>query len=378
MTMQRRAEKIEFFRHGIIEEDIAAATAVLRSIFLTTGTVTRDFEAKFSDYTGLPYLVALNSCTAALHLSLLAYDIGVGDEVIVPAMTFIATATAVMHTGATPVVVDCLPESGLIDPVQLERAVTSKTKAIVPVHLYGSLADMRAIRAIADRHGLRVIEDAAHCIEGERDGVRPGQLGDTVCYSFYATKNLACGEGGALGTKDPAIAEKVRILRTHGMSREAADRYTDRYQHWDMVALGWKYNPTDILSALLIRQLERLDETLVQRERVWERYTRLLEGMGHLRLPDVPGKSACHLFTIWVAPERRDEILHRLQAMNIGVAVNYRAIHTLRYFRENFGYRPESFPIAADIGARTISLPFYPSLDEEQSVYIAGCLREYA
>jgi len=229
----------------------------------------------------------------------------------------------VVHAGATPVLVDVDPDTGLIDPAAARAAITPRTKAIIPVHLYGVMADMRALKALADEHGLALIEDAAHCVEAERDGVRPGQLGDAVCYSFYATKNLTCGEGGALGTNRPDIADKALLLRQHGMSKEAAKRYHGHYQHWDMIALGWKYNLNDILASLMVRQLRRLDDLWARRSAVYAMYAEALAGVPGLRLPGLRGKSAHHLFTIQVPADRRDGLLARLGEREIGVAVNY-------------------------------------------------------
>lgn len=354
--------KVEFFVHNLSEQDIENTTKTLRSIFLTTGPVTENFEKKFSNYTGLQHVVAVNSCTAALHLSLLALGIGPSDEVITTPMTFIATSTSILHTGATPVFVDVEEKTGLMDIDKVESAITARTKAILPVHLYGSMVDMIALKKIADRHHLKIIEDCAHCIEGIRDNVRPGQLSDAACYSFYATKNLTCGEGGAFGTNNPELADTVRILRLHGMSKDAISRYQGLYRHWDMVSLGWKYNLDDIHSALLVGQIDSINDNWEKRKKIWKIYDDLLKPLPLIEIPETTGKSALHLYTIWVDPEKRDVTLHQIQHAGIGVAVNYRAIHTLTYFKETFGYKPEDYPIANEIGNRTISLPFYPTI----------------
>lgn len=367
---------IEFFRHAIDDEDIANVAATLRSVFLTTGPVCARFEEDFAAYTGLRHCVSLNSCTAALHLALLALGIGPGDEVITTPMTFIATATAILHAGARPVFADIEPGTGLIDPKAVEAALTPRTKAIVPVHLYGVMADMRALKAIAQRHGLAIIEDAAHCIEAERDGVRPGELGDAACYSFYATKNLTCGEGGALCTQREDVASRVMLLRQHGMNREAAKRYHGLYQHWDMVELGWKYNMSDIMAALLVGQIKRLDSLWEQRRAVFLVYQELLRGIDGIRLPELRGKSAYHLFTVQVPPQRRDAILAHLGGRGIGVAVNYRAIHTLSWLRETMGLEPEDFPRALAFGQGTLSLPFHTRLSPADCKTVALTLAE--
>ena len=367
--------KVEFYRHNLEEADIQNVTRVLKSVFLTTGPVTAEFEQKLSQYNGLKHTIGVNSCTAALHLSLLALGIGPGDEVITTPMTFIATATSIMHAGATPVFVDVEESTGLIDVRKMEEAITARTRAIMPVHLYGTMADMKTIRDIAGRYDLKVIEDCAHCIEGERDGIRPGQLSDAACYSFYATKNLTSGEGGAVATNDPELAAEVRILRLHGMSRDAATRYTGYYQHWDMIALGWKYNMDDVHASLLVGQMDNLEEYWQRRKAVWDTYDKGLANIPGIIIPETRGKSARHLYTIWVEPKRRDEILHSIQNREIGVAVNYRAIHTLTYFRKAFGFEPEDFPVANRIGESTISLPLYPKLKDSEVDYIIDSVK---
>ena len=357
--------KVDFYKHSLTGEDICYTEKVLRSVFLTTGPICAEFEERFSNFNGLKYTITLSSCTAAIQLALHALGVGPGSEVITTPMTFIASATAILHAGAVPVFVDIEAETGLIDPRLVESAITTKTKAIIPVHLYGTMADMKALRSIADRYGLFLVEDAAHCIEGERDGIRPGQVSDAVCYSFYATKNLTCGEGGALATNDKKLANKVRILRQHGLSAEAADRYHGLYMHWDMVDLGWKYNLDDIRAALLIKQLGRLLSHWEKRHWLYTKYCELFEDIDILTTPEIRGKSAHHLFTIHVPERIRELMLQHLGEQGIGVAVNYRAIHNLTWFKENFGFQPNDFPKARVFGEKTISLPFYPGLKDE-------------
>ena len=370
--------RVEFFRHNLEESDIKSCAGVLRSVFLTTGPVTAEFEKKFAQYVGLKETVGVNSCTAALHLSLLALGIGPGDEVVTTPMTFIATATSIMHAGAIPVFVDVEESTGLIDVAKVEEAITPRTKAIMPVHPYGSMVDMKRLRDIADNHGLKIVEDSAHCIEGERDGIRPGHLGDAACFSFYATKNLTAGEGGAVATNNRELAEKVRVLRLHGMSKDAAGRHTGHYQHWDMISLGWKYNMDDVHASLLVGQLDSLDRYSQRRRTLWERYNGGLADIPLIRIPETPGESARHLYTIWVDPTRRDDMLHRIQDKDIGVAVNYRAIHTLTYFRDVLGLRPHDFPVARHIGESTISLPLYPKLKDAEVNYVVESIKEIA
>ena len=359
--------KVEFYKHSLGKLEKESIVNVIDNIFLTTGEQVFEFEKRFAGYLNLPYAVGLTSCTAALHLSLLAAGVGKGDEVITTPMTFIATATAIMHTGATPVFVDVEPETGLINAGQIENAISKRTKAIIPVHLYGQMCDMKKIRAIADRHHLAVIEDAAHCIEGKRDGVGPGQLGDCACFSFYATKNITSGEGGAVVSKNKTLADKIRLLRQHGMSKEAADRYSGNYQHWDMIECGWKYNMDNIHGALLIPQLKRIDALWEQRQCAYEKYADMLSQVPDIEIPGVlaNSKSAFHLFTVWVGPGRRDAILEKFGRNGVGVAVNYRAIHLLSFFQNKFNFKKGDFPVAEEIGDRTISLPFWPGIPDE-------------
>lgn len=364
--------KIEFFRHNLNQDDFDSIQEVLQSIFLTTGHVVKEFEDRLTSYLSCRNVIGVTSCTAALHLTLLAWGIGEGDEVITTPMSFCATSNAILHTGATPVFVDVEEETGNIHADRIEAKISKKTKAILPVHLYGQMCDMKKIRRIADRHGLTVIEDAAHCIEGRRDNVRVGQLGDAACFSFYATKNLTSGEGGAIATNDPQKAEELAMLRLHGIDKSATDRYTKKYQHWDMPLLGWKYNMDNIHASLLVHQIDRLGGYWQKRDDIWNRYEEALSSVkGVTILKTLSGvKHARHLFTIIVAPEKRDFLLWTLQDRGIGVAVNYRAIHLLKYYREHFGYREGDYPFAEKIGAGTISLPLYPSLKDDEVDYV--------
>ena len=371
-------KKIEFFRHSIDRKDRARVDRVLRSIFLTTGKEVEEFEEKFSRYTGLNYTAGLTSCTAALHLSLVALGIGPGDEVITTPMSFCATANAILHAGAKPVFVDVEEETGNINAELIEASVTKKTKAIIPVHLYGQMCDMKKIRSLAAKYHLKIIEDAAHAIEASRDGIRVGGAADAVCFSFYATKNITSGEGGAVCTGKKKLADSLKMLRLHGIDRGAAERYTKQYRHWDMPVLGWKYNMDNIQGALLIGQLERIEDLWMKRERIWNLYEeelRTVNGITLLKtLPKV--KHARHLFTVLVPPAERDSLLRSLQAHDIGVAVNYRPIHLLKYYRKKFGYKEGDFPVAEEIGRRTLSLPLYPSLKEREVRYVVKVLKE--
>jgi dTDP-4-amino-4,6-dideoxygalactose transaminase len=358
--------RVEFYRHSVTEADIAAVADVLRSVFLTTGPRAAAFEHQFAEYLGAEQVVSVSSCTSALFLSLVALGVGPGDEVITTPLTFVATANAIVHTGATPVFVDVEPETGNLDVGQVERAITPRTRVVIPVHLYGLMADMRALAALCRDRRVVIVEDCAHATEAERDGAKPGQLGQAACFSFYATKNLTCGEGGAIATNDAMLADTLRRLRSHGLSKEAAGRYTERYQHWDMVDLGYKANLSDIQAALLLGQLPRLGAQLERREAIARQYEQAFAGMPGVDWPRVPAsaRSGRHLFTIWVPVDRRDDTLREMQDRGIGVAVNYRAIHLLSFYQSLLGLPRGSFPNAERIGDRTITLPLYPSMSD--------------
>ena len=354
---------VPFFMHDLGQAELDSLAEVFAGPILTTGDTVARFERRFADFLGRRHVIGVTSCTGALHLSLLALGIGPGDEVITTPMTFIASATSILEAGARPVFVDVDPDSALIDVERIEPAITERTRAILPVHLYGQMCDMRAIQAIARQHGLHVIEDAAHCIEGTRDGVRPGELSDTVCFSFFATKNITCGEGGAVATDDEELASKLRTLRLHGMTKTASDRHREGYKHWDMTVLGWKYNMDNIQAAILLPQLDRILANCHKRKQLAERYEELLAAIPGVSCPRTrPGvHHARHLFPIWIDADRRDSVIYGLQEKGIGTVVNYRAIHLLTFFHERFGFQEGDFPNAERIGARNLVLTALPA-----------------
>lgn len=369
---------IPFYLHDLGMSEVSAFEEALRDPILTTGEAVARFEHRFAQSLGRRNAVAVTSCTGALHLSLIALGIGPGHEVITTPMTFIATSTAILEAGAIPVLVDVEPDTGNLDASRVEAAITPRTRAILPVHLYGQMCDMAALREIADRRGLRIIEDAAHCVEGRREGMGPGELGDTACFSFYATKSLTCGEGGAIVTDDDSLAAKLRLLRSHGMNKAAADRQREGYRHWDMTEFGWKYNMDNLHAAILLPQLDRLEANWQRRCELAADYERRLAGLPHIwwprTLPRV--QHARHLFPIWVGRGRRDDVIAGLQARGIGVMVNYRAIHLLSYFRSALGTLPGMFPTAERIGDSTISLPLYPRMTHEQVRIVSAAIAE--
>jgi len=371
--------KVPFYLHNIGEKEIAQVAEILKTPLLTTGPVTAEFESLFSKYLGVKHAVGLTSCTMAMFVTLKALDIGPGDEVITTPMSFISTANVIIHAGAKPVFVDVEPETGNINVKLIEEAITPATKAILPVHLYGQMVDMKRIKVIADAYNLYIIEDAAHAIESRRDGIRPGQLGNAACFSFYATKNITCGEGGAIATGDEALAGKLKKMRLHGMSKDAVDRYVaKRYQHYDMEFLGYKCNMNNIDAALLINQLNLIEERWERRQEICRNYEKAFSKIEGIDYPKVleNSRSGRHLFTVWVEPDSRDKIMWKLQEKEIGVAVNFRPIHLMKYYREAFGYQPGMFPEAERIGGSTITLPLYPKLSDEEVDYIINTIRD--
>jgi UDP-4-amino-4-deoxy-L-arabinose-oxoglutarate aminotransferase len=384
------ARKVEFYRHQLGDEEAESWRRALGTLFLTLGPQVATFEQELGRFlvrgregAAVPHVVGTNACSTGLVLALRALDVGPGDEVITTPMTFASTASAILHLGAKPKFVDVEAATGLIDPAAVRAAVGPKTVGILPVHLYGQLADMKALRIVADRYGLFVIEDSAHGIEMERDGVRPGELGDAAVFSFYATKNITAGDGGAVVTRNSTVADRLRRLRNHGVTKGAADRHEGSYQHWDITELGFKANLTDLDAALLLPQLPHIADKRDRREAVARRYeSSLRERIPALRsepptLRRVPwlverrGTSSHHLFTLHAAPGQRDPLLAKLGAAGIGTAVNYRAIHLLTYLAELFAIPRGSLPVAEEIGDRTLSLPMYPTLstsDQDQVV----------
>jgi dTDP-4-amino-4,6-dideoxygalactose transaminase len=371
--------RIPFYRHDLGQAELAEVARVLESDILTTGETVAEFERRFAALLGRRHALAVTSCTGALHLSLLALGIGAGDEVITTPMSFVATAAAIIEAGATPVFVDVEPDTGNIDASRIEAAITPKTRAIMPVHLYGLMCDMRAIAEIADRHDLAVIEDAAHCIEGRRDGLTPGAAAKTASFSFYATKNMTCGEGGALVTDDSALYERLKLWRLHGMTRSAAERASQNYAHWDMIQMGWKYNMSNIEAALLLPQFARLDAKLARRQALARRYRNGLAGLPGIVVPAERPDSvhAYHVLPIWVFDgPHRDQIIAELNRRGIGAVVNYNPIHLMTYFVERFGFRQGDFPIAERLGGAVLSLPFYPGMSNQEADEVIGAVAE--
>jgi dTDP-4-amino-4,6-dideoxygalactose transaminase len=372
---------IVFGSPTIDREAIAAVARTMETCWIGTGPRVHEFEAEFARYVEAKHALATSSCTAALHLAMVASGVGAGDEVITTPMTFCATANAILHTGATPIFVDCQRESMNIDPAAIEAAITSRTKAIVPVHFAGRPADMDAIMAIARRHSLLVIEDAAHAIESRYHGRKIGSIGHLTCFSFYVTKNMTTGEGGMVTTNDAALAEKIRVLGLHGLSADAWNRFSDAgYRHYDVVWPGFKYNLTDIAASLGLSQLPKLGGWLKRREELWHRYDQAFADLP-LRMPAPPAPDtlhARHLYTILLdakAPLSRDAFMAEMHRRQIGTGVHYRALHVHPYYRDRWSFRPEQFPSALAIGQSTVSLPLMPKLTDEDAGRVIEAVR---
>jgi dTDP-4-amino-4,6-dideoxygalactose transaminase len=368
------------------EEEIAEVVATLRSGWIGTGPKVARFERDFAAYVGAPHAVALASCTAALHLSLLAAGIGPGDEVITTPLTFCATANAILHAGATPVFADCDAATLCLDPARVEARVTKRTKAILPVHFAGRLCDVDALGELAARHGLLVIEDCAHAIETRgADGRHAGRYGALGAFSFYVTKNVTTAEGGMVVTENHDLAGRIKRLALHGMSADAWKRFSDDgYRHYDVVEAGFKYNMTDVQAALGIHQLARVEAGLRRREEIWRRYD---EAFAELPLELPPGaapgtRHARHLYTLRVEEGRcllpRDGFLAALHAEGIGAGVHYRALSEHAFYRRTLGVAPGDAPAAEDAGRRIFSIPLSAGLHDEDVDDVITAVRRIA
>lgn len=379
-----RDDFLVFGSPDLREEDIEEVVDSLRSGWIGTGPKVHEFEARFAEYLGARHAVAVNSCTAALHLSLLASGVGPGDEVITTTMTFAASANAIVHTGATPVFVDIDPVTQNIDPDLVEGAVTPVTKAVLPVHFGGYPCDMAAIGRIATDHGLMVVEDAAHCIEGADRGAKIGTVSPATCFSFYVTKNLTTIEGGMVTTADEEWAERIKVSALHGMSKDAWSRYSDSgYRHYEVTTPGFKYNMTDVQAALGLHQLSRLEDSWCRRREIWERYDAALTDLP-LRLPARPSspgsRHALHLYIIRLDLDRmdgsRDDVLAALEAENVGCGVHYRGLHVQPWYRDTYGLTREQFPHASAATDSTISIPLSSRLTDSDADDVITAVRK--
>jgi dTDP-4-amino-4,6-dideoxygalactose transaminase len=381
---------VPFHRPSIGEEEEKEVIDTLRSGWITTGPKTKKFEREFAEYCRTKYAIAVNSCTAALHLGLHVANVGPGDEVITSPITWPSTANVIVHQGAKPVFVDVKPDTLNIDPARIteyieeqEKENRLRVKAIIPVHFAGQPCDMDPILEIAQKYNLIVIEDAAHALETEYKGRKVGNIGDITAFSFYATKNITTGEGGMLTTNSAELAEKASVMSLHGISKDAWKRYgSEGYHHWELIYPGYKYNMFDIQAALGLHQLKKVEEFWERRKLIVEEYNHAFADVPNIvTLPDVQnGKSAFHLYVIRVKTEDltadRDTIMNAIQGQGIGIGIHFRAAHLQPYYRRTFGFKRGDLPKAEYAADRVISLPLYPGLADKEVLYITKAVKE--
>lgn len=377
-----RSDWMPFCVPDISDAEVQAVSDTVRSGWWAKGPRTIEFEKRFAEYVGAKYCVGVNSCTAALHLALMTQGIGPGDEVITTPLTFASSANTILHVGATPVFADIDPETGLIDPREIEKKITDKTRAVVPVHYSGLAADIGEIGRLCDRYGLFLSEDAAHAVETRYNGELIGHHPKgAVSYSFYATKNLACGEGGALVTDDEEVYKKASILSCHGMSAGSWNRYGKSGSwRYDIEEPGFKYNMFDIQAALALAQLARMDDMQRRRFEAVDVYEQAFRDVPQLRLQKTPDycHHSRHLYILRIVPEMltisRDQFIEELKARNVGVSVHFIALHTMSAYTRRYGYKPEDFPKAYAFSESEISLPMYSTLGREKAQYVADAV----
>lgn len=355
----------------IRREEILEVIQTLESGWIGTGGKVASFVNDFKTYKGVEHAAALNSCTAALHLSLLTAGIGPGDEVITTPMTFCATINTIIHCGATPVLADIDPITMNIDPERIKEKITERTKAILPVHFAGRPCEMDEIIAISRKHGLKVIEDCAHAVETEYHGQKAGTIGDFGCFSFYVTKNITTGEGGMVLARTQEDIEHIKMLGLHGLSKDAWKRFSNSgFQHYSVLAPGYKYNMIDLQAALGIHQLARVEESWLKRKHVWNRYNEELRDLPvSLPVSEAPNtRHAYHLYTLLIDKTLcgmgRDEFLEKMNSLGIGMGVHYLSLPEHPYYQDTFGWVPEDYPHAQRVGQQTVSLPLSSKLTD--------------
>ena len=375
---------VPFHLPSIGEEEITAVTDVLRSGWLTTGPVAKAFEKEFADYIGCKHALAVSSGTAAMQLALEAIGLRPGDEVLVPTNTFTATAEVVTYFGAVPILCDNLPDGFNMDPADAERKIGPRAKAIIPVHVGGEPCDMAALGALAARHRLPIIEDAAHALPAAFEGRRVGTISDFTAFSFYATKTITTGEGGMLTTDNDAYAKRVSIMRLHGIGNDDAWKRYSRAGSWayQVVDAGYKFNMPDVLAALGLAQLRKCETFLSQRRFVAEVYLSKLADIEELELPSVGGANSehsWHLFIIRLKADcldiDRDLFIEELKQSGVGASVHFIPLHRHPFYQKRYGYRADGFPNAEDAFSRCISLPIYPDLKEAQIAHVVQAIQ---
>lgn len=373
MTRAKRKNFLVFGKPFIGEDEIKEVADTLRSGWWGTGPKTEKFENMFSQYVKSKYALGVNSATAGLHLALKALNLNPGDEVITTPLTFASTANVIIHSGAKVVFADIEKDTWNIDPKEIERKITKRTRVILPVHLHGRPVDMNKIMAIAKKYKLFVIEDAAHAIEAIYDGRKVGSIGDITVFSFYVTKNLATGEGGMVTTNNKGWRERMSMLRLHGLSQDAWKRYSVKhFKLYEVIEPGFKYNLTDIASSIGIHQLKRIEDNLKRRKAIWNLYNQAFKNNKLLTIPGKIKKNdrhAMHLYALLLNLENlklgRNEFVDRLIKENIGSGVHFSPIHLHPYYRKTFGFKNGDFPNAEFVGERIISLPLGANLTNQ-------------
>lgn len=381
--MKVKKSYIVFGSPAIGQSEVRGVTQILKTKWIGSGPKTKEFEEIFKNYVGSRNAAAVNSCTAALHLSLLAAGLKHGDEVITSAFTFCSTVNAIIHSGATPVLADIDPKSWNICPEQILNKISKRTRAIVPVHYAGYPCEIHKILKIADNNGLKVIEDCAHAIETEVSGKHAGTFGDFGCFSFYVTKNITTAEGGMILAKRRSDIEKIKRMALHGLSSDAWKRFSDKgYRHYRVRELGFKYNMTDIAASLGCHQLIKIKKMQDHRAKIWKLYKESLKDLP-ITLPPETSKNnqhARHLFPILINKRTtgltRDEFIAAMHKKGIGTGVHYLSIPEHPYFRKRFGWRPEKWPVAMRVGRQTVSLPLSASLDLKGAERVVQSVRE--
>jgi dTDP-4-amino-4,6-dideoxygalactose transaminase len=381
---------IAFGKPSIGNQELNYSNKVMKGGWIGTGPVTQKFEKNFSTYKKAKFALSVNSCTAALHLSLISLGLKVGDEVITTPLTFCSTINSIIISGCKPILTDIRKDSLNIDENFIEKKITKKTKAILLVHFAGLPCNMSRIMKIANKYKLKVIEDCAHAIETEYYGKKAGTFGDVGCFSFYANKNITTGEGGMIICKSKIFAEKIKILRLHGMSKDAWKRYlpdavpiTKKNTHYDVKYTGYKYNMTDLQASMGVCQLKKIDAMWKKRNKLYKKYLKELRGLPIFvqNASDYKFKHALHLFVIIIDKTKtnksRDSLINFLFKKKIGSAVHYRSVTEMTNYKKLFNWNNNSFPNSFYVGQNTVSLPLYPDLTNKEQNYIISQVKKF-